>query len=163
LDDKMADIKRWGNPESYHAAWVERARIIAGFLDECHTVLDMGSGPQILRPLIKSAYVPVDVVSLCPDTVVIDLDSDWQPEQLPPADGVAMAGLLEHLQDPEAMIAKIATVGRVWAVSYMDGTKHSSHKLISLARLNRAFATAGMRVTNEAKWNRQAIYRLERD
>lgn len=158
----MIDVARWGQPSSYSARWIQRAIIISEYLKDCEHVLDLGAGTQILKPLIKSRYTPVDAVSLGPDTILIDFDSNWSASMLPQCDGIAIAGLLEHLADPLDFISRLAPVGDVWAVSYMDSRHHTSHKLITLKRLEKAFNEAGLRVDQRKDWRRQAVYRLVR-
>jgi hypothetical protein len=158
----MADIERWSKPASYHADWLERAKIIARHLHGCASVLDLGAGTQMLRPLLPGVrYVPVDVVSLGPDTIRVDFDRPWDAGMLPQADGVAIAGLLEHIADPLGTIARLRGIGRVWAVSYMDSRRHR-HALVPLEALEQAFSDAGMRVDKVTQWRGQNVYRLER-
>lgn len=156
----MADVERWGKRESYLPDWLTRAKIIAGFLEDCETVADLGAGTQMLRPLVRG-YVPVDVVSLGPDTVQVDFDKPWSKEDIPSCEGLAIAGLLEHVRDPLGLIRGLSGLGRVWAVSYMDSRYHR-HDLVPLDELTKAFKDAGMVVTRTADWARQKVYRLER-
>ena len=151
----MPDLTRWGNPQSYLPRWVERASIVGAYLSECHSVLDIGAGTQSLKGYVKGEYIPVDCVALSSETIILDLDSDWQASMLPYADGVAMAGVLEHVKDPLAVIRKMAPIGTVWAVSYMDSTKHTSHKLLPMKIIEKTFNEAGM-------WRNQKVYRLIR-
>lgn len=157
----MADIPRWSNPDSYSPVWVERTRIIAGFLRDCESVCDLGAGTQALRPLVRG-YIPVDMVSLGPDTVVVNFDEPWSASDIPNADGYAMAGLLEHLNDPLGLIAKIAPLGRVWAVSYMERRTLHGRALLPINALEKAFSGAGMRIASTATWKGQKVYRLVR-
>lgn len=155
----MADTERWGNPRSYLPEWIGRAHIIARYLHGCDPVLDLGAGTQSLRPLVKARYIPADVVSLGPDTLTIDFDGQWSADDLPAVEGVAIAGLLEHVKDPLGVIRKLRGVGKVWAVSYMDSTRHR-HKLVTLRELEQAFADAGKTVQAVERWNGQNVYRL---
>lgn len=155
----MPDLKRWADRKSYLPWWEERAAIIGGYLADCESVLDMGAGTQTLRRHVKG-YIPLDCVAMTTDTVVLNLDSDWR--DLPEADGVAMAGLLEHVSDPVAVIRRVAPVGRVWAVSYMDSRRHQGHKLLTLEQLESEFAAAGMCVDQACWWRAQRVYRLVR-
>lgn len=157
----MADIPRWGNPENYAPSWADRGRIIARYLAGCRRVADFGAGTHALQPLLRAEYVPVDVVSLKPGTVVVDLDGEWQPELLPECDGIAVAGLLEHLRDPARFLWQIAGMGSVWAVSYMDAAKHR-HPLLSASELESCFRAAGMIITEQTRWRHQNVYRLAR-
>lgn len=154
----MPDLKRWADRKSYLPWWEERAAIIGGYLADCESVLDMGAGTQTLRQHVKG-YIPLDCVAMTTDTVVLNLDSDWR--DLPEADGVAMAGLLEHVSDPVAVIRRVK-VGRVWAVSYMDSRRHQGHKLLTLEQLESEFAAAGMCVDQSCDWMGQRVYRLVR-
>lgn len=158
----MADIERWGNPASYSPVWTERARIIARYLKDCGSVVDLGAGTQALRPLIAGHYIPVDMVSLGPDTVAVNFDEPWSADQIPVAEGYAMAGLLEHVREPLALIERIAHLGRVWAVSYMDRETLHSKPLLKIKALELAFTKAGMRIDASTVWKGQKVYRLIR-
>lgn len=158
----MPDLARWGDPRNYLTRWVGRASIIGGYLSECHSVLDIGAGTQSLREYVSGKYIPVDCVNLSKETILLDLDSDWEETCLPDSDGVAMAGVLEHVKDPISVIRKLSPIGKVWAVSYMDSRKHTSHNLIPLKRLEAAFNAAGMRVDKHTNWRHQRVYRLVR-
>lgn len=104
----------------------------------------------------------MDAVSLGPDTVLIDFDMPWSVSDLPQCDGLAIAGLLEHVEDPLALVRKLRGVGEVWAVSYMDSEIHTDKPLVSLERLEAAFGDAGMSVTDSVWWRHQKVYRLIR-
>lgn len=157
----MSDLSRWSKLSSYLPDWSQRSAIIASYLIGCNTIIDLGAGNQVLKPYIKASYIPVDFVSLYPDTIIIDFDSDWEIKSLPKADGIAIAGLLEHIKDPLAFIEKINSIGDVWAVSYMDSAKHR-HSLISLTTLEQSFHEAGMKIDQVKRWNNQNVYRLIR-
>lgn len=158
----MPDLARWSSPESYLPNWIERSAIVGGYLSGCGSVLDMGAGTQTLRQFVTGRYIPLDCVSLSDDAMLVDLDSEWSASDLPEAEGVAMAGLLEHVSDPVAVIRRVAPVGRVWAVSYMDSRRHQGHKLLTLEQLEAEFASAGMRVDQSCDWMGQRVYRLVR-
>jgi hypothetical protein len=158
----MADLTRWGNVASYLPEWVGRAQIVGSYLSGCLSVLDVGAGTQTLKRFVRGRYIPVDCVKLTPDVITLDLDSDWTATDLPASDGVAMVGVLEHTKNPVSVIAKMAPIGSVWAVSYMDSKRHKNHKLISLGELEIEFARAGFDVEQSKMWNGQKVYRLVR-
>jgi hypothetical protein len=155
-------LARWSVVENYSPRWSGRASIIARFLNDCATVSDLGAGTQVLRHYIKGKYSPVDFVSLWPDTTIIDFDAAWSIDDLPKSEGLAMAGLLEHLKDPIDTIHRLAPVGKVWAVSYMDRRSHSERGLVSLKTLEQTFHKAGFRVDAVDWWRNQKVYRLIR-
>lgn len=157
----MADIARWSDPKSYSGQWLQRAEIIAGYLSECQSVLDLGAGPQILKPLVKG-YVPVDVVNLGQDTIQIDFDSEWNIQALPNTEGIAISGLLEHIADPLGLINKISGLGQVWAVSYMDKKKHRHQHLVTIEQLEQSFSDAGLKIAKQTVWRNQNVYKLIR-
>lgn len=158
----MPDLERWADVRSYLPFWVGRAEIIGEYLAGCDPVLDIGAGTQTLRRFVTGRYVPIDCVRLSDEAILMDLDSNWSAGDLPQADGVAMAGLLEHVGDPLEVIRRMAPVGRVWAVSYMDSQRHQGHRLVTLDRLESAFSEAGMRVERSCWWQAQKVYRLVR-
>lgn len=157
----MADIERWSKSKSYLAEWQGRAKIIAEYLKECNSVIDMGAGSQMLKPFIKGEYIPVDVVKIKHDTILIDFDTDWDIDILPKSDGIAIAGLLEHIKDPLGFIRKMQPTGKVWAVSYMDSRKHR-HNLVTLEQLENVFIDIGMVIKSKTTWQNQCVYKLVR-
>lgn len=159
----MPDLARWSNPESYFPSWSGRSAIVGSFLSDCRTVVDLGAGNQVLRQHISAKYYPVDCVALGPDTILIDFDGEWSIDQIPDCEGVAIAGLLEHIADPLGLIAKIAPIGQVWAVSYMDRDRQIDKSLLPLNKIEKAFQSAGFRIDDKAEWKRQRVYRLVRE
>lgn len=155
----MPDLSRWSDRNSYSPRWSGRASIVAGYLSDCQSVLDIGAGSQILKQYLACEYFPADCFG---DGILIDLDTDFSPDSFPPCDGVALAGVLEHIADPVKVIASLGSYGRVWAVSYMNRDKHSERGLISFKTLESAFKSAGLMIANTTMWRHQKVYKLVR-
>lgn len=158
----MPDIARWSDLKNYSTRWHSRSQIAGSYLKDCQSVLDIGAGNQSLSSYVKGKYYPVDCVQIYPDTIILDLDTDFDVSTLPISDGVALIGVLEHVNDPLETFAKLSKLGHTWAISYMDKEKHPHINLISLKRLQMAFKEHEFNIVDKELWRNQMIYKLER-
>lgn len=124
--------------------------------------MDIGCGNQSLSTYFSGKYIPVDCVQLYPDTIIVDLDSDFDLSVLPDSDGLALIGVLEHVQEPLKVLNKLSSIGSTWAVSYMEATKHPHIKLIGIKQLEQAFIDAGFTIAEVQIWRNQKVYKLVR-
>ena len=157
----MPDLARWGRKDSYLPSWEARAKIAGRYLKDCASVLDIGAGAQSLRKYVKG-YVPADCVQFTPDTILLDLDSDFSVDSLPSCDGLALLGVLEHVANPAQVINTLSPIGKVWVVSYMDANHHKHKNLLPMKTLKACFASAGLRIDKQDEWLNQRIFRLVR-
>lgn len=158
----MPDIARWSNLNSYSARWHSRSQIAGSYLKDCQCLLDIGAGNQSLSSYFSGKYYPVDCVEIYPNTIILDLDTEFDVSVLPKTDGVALIGVLEHVTDPIQTFTKLSKIGNTWAVSYMDKAKHPHINLISLKRLQMLFAEHGFKIVDKQSWRNQMIYKLVR-
>lgn len=158
----MPDIQRWSDLKNYSTRWHSRSQIAGSYLKDCRSLLDIGSGNQSLSSYFNGKYIPVDCVQIYPETIVVDLDGDFDLSIFPETDAIALIGVLEHVADPLKTLSKLAPLGHTWVVSYMDKDKHERYNLISLKRLQIAFDDIGLRIVEKQEWRNQMIYKLIR-
>ena len=100
------DLARWRDLANFDAAWDERSRIIAGLIPDGSRVIEFGAGRRQLEADLgqRAAYIPADLVSRGPGTVICDLNHRPLPDlrwlQL---DGAVFAGVLEYVADVPAL------------------------------------------------------------
>jgi len=105
------------NPEPI---WDERNRLIANFIPEGSSVLDIGCGAQSLRRHLKAdcKYQPCDLIRSTPDVIVCDFNAGVLPAVSAAYDVVVCSGVFEYIRDPKRFLESVATYGRVVLISY---------------------------------------------
>jgi hypothetical protein len=108
---------RWQYVERFEASWRERVELMARYIPEGASVLDLGCGPMWLREYLKNCrYFPVDYVSRGEDTIVCDFNKYEFPEVY--ADVAFVSGCLEYVKDYAWFISEIAKYCNSCTVSY---------------------------------------------
>jgi hypothetical protein len=159
---------RWRDDQLLDAEWDTRTKLMIRDIAAGSRVIDVGAGRQVARAMLPSGseYVPVDIVSRSPDTIVCDLNQDKLPDLR--ADWVIASGVIEYVHDAAAFINWMSVVAPRIVMSYevADGeTKYyrrsqtwvndftSKHVLAILRQ-------QGLIVDDIATWRRQKIYWL---
>ena len=133
-------------------------------------VLDLGTGAPSLASLLPTKAPPLhgDSVARAPGFLVSALHRG----ELPPigsADLIAILGMMEHVEDPMALLTRLAGTGRPVALSYhaaddtgtLDRRQFGWVNHLTRAELEAAFAAAGFRC--KAHWavdGRQSLFHL---
>jgi len=101
--------------------WDERNRIIATFIPEASSVVDLGAGAQTLKCYLKSGceYQPCDIVKSSPDVIVCDFNSGIYPRLSRRYDYVVCSGVFEYIRDPSHFLSNIRQYGKRIILSYM--------------------------------------------
>lgn len=93
-------VARWSELDSFEAEWDSRSALIADLVAPGAHVLEFGAGRRRLEALLPTGctYVPSDIVSRGPGTLVVDLDARPLPSlsAIEP-DVVVFAGVFEYL------------------------------------------------------------------
>jgi hypothetical protein len=115
--------------------WDERNIIIARFISEGSSVLDLGAGAQTLRTHLKPGcvYQPCDVVQSSPDVLFCDFNRDIYPEPGRRFDVAVCSGLLEYVRKPRQFIPRIAALADRLLLTYNPIQPHES-KIERLAK-----------------------------
>lgn len=109
---RLSLIERWADPtKTYGHSNPGRAREVADKIIAfgIGSVLDIGCGDMKLGEFMKEAgiaYYPADVVSRCPECVVVDLNKDEVPRC--DAECAVMIGVNEYLDDPARVLKDIS-------------------------------------------------------
>ena len=72
-----ADISRWRNAEAFGDDWKERTLLIARLVPKGTRVIEFGAGKRNLESQLDRSctYIPSDLVSRGPGTLVLDLNA----------------------------------------------------------------------------------------
>lgn len=108
MRDRRSLHRRWRALTSDEAAgWRDRAALAAAALGEVRSVLDLGCGTMALRELLPAdvLYIPSDIVSRGPGTIVCDYNVQGVPQV--DTEAVACLGLLEYLYDPATLLGAL--------------------------------------------------------
>lgn len=133
-------------------------------------VVDVGAGSQVIRGLLAENcdYVPVDLVSRSPDTVVCDLNRDALPDLT--ADWLVGSGVVEYVFDVDRLLTWMASVAPRIVFSYEladDETRYYRRARswvndFTAGQMCALLSRHGLTVVDTAHWKRQTIYWLVR-
>lgn len=161
---------RWRRDQSLDVAWDDRAGLMVADVPAGSRVIDVGAGSQVIRGLLPGGcdYVPVDLVSRSPDTVVCDLNRDVLPGLT--ADWLVASGVLEYVFDVDRVVGWMVSAAPRIALSYETADDQTRYYRRARSWVNdytgeqmRALLTGhGLEVVKEAKWKLQTIYWLRR-
>lgn len=135
------DHGRWADADTFEN-WEERTKLMAALIPEEARVIEFGAGNRLLeRHLHPScSYVPSDLVSRGPDTIVLDLNTRPLPQLARNGfDVAACAGVLEYLADLPSFAHWLATQARSVVASY----ECSRSEPRTWARLTENYSRAG--------------------
>lgn len=171
IDGRKSLVRRWRALTDAEAhGWRSRAAIAASMLGKVQSVLDLGCGTMALREFLDPGviYIPSDIVSRCPGTIVCDYNKEEPPHV--EVEAVACLGLLEYLFEPGALLHALKQPRAV--VSYcpcdapspMQGRRsHGWVNDYSTETMCALFGQAGWNIVQHvAESSRQSIWLLER-
>jgi hypothetical protein len=109
-------------------SWDDRNIIIARFIPEGSSVIDLGSGAQSLKTHLKAGcrYQPCDVVRSSPDVIFCDFNRGIYPAPPEVFDFVVVSGCLEYVRKPKTFIQRVSAYGRTLLLSYNPRMKNES-------------------------------------
>jgi hypothetical protein len=140
------DTARWADASSYDD-WEERTRIIASLVPPGTSVIEFGAGGRGLERYLDPScgYVPSDLVSRGPGTIVLDLNRRPLPDLTTHAFDVAIfAGVLEYIRDLPSFLEWLSRQSPGCIASYGCATSPRH----SLARLSETLRRVGSGWTN---------------
>ena len=115
------NVRRWKKvAREKEPLWDERNRIIATFIPEASSVVDLGAGAQTLKRYLKSGceYQPCDIVKSSPDMIVCDFNSGIYPSLSRRYDYVVCSGVFEYIRRPSEFLSGIRQYGKRVILSY---------------------------------------------
>ncbi len=167
------DIRRWERTAREPPSWDARNRVIAAFIPDGASVLDVGAGHGTLRSYLPPActYQPVDCVPSTDKTILADFNKDLIPAITCTYDVVVCSGILEYIADPAGFLRVVCGWGERVLISY--ATRESQPDIarrrangwfndMAQPELEQLFATLGLDTRQIAEWGSQAIYVLTR-
>jgi FkbM family methyltransferase len=115
---RTPDVERWAVPDAGPAASL-RAAAAADELVGHGSVLDLGAGAMLLRDRLDPGcrYLPVDLFRFAPDMAVMDLERTALAA-LGRHDAAALLALLEHLHEPQRLLAALAEIAGLVVLTY---------------------------------------------
>ncbi len=167
------DIGRWERTACEPPSWDERNRIIAAFIPDGASVLDVGAGHGTLRSYLASGctYQPMDCVPGTPKTILVEFNKGQIPALGRTYDVVVCSGILEYIDDPAGFLRAVSGWGERALISY--ATLESQPDIarrrtngwfndLTRAELEKLFAMLGLHARQIAEWGGQAIYDIAR-
>jgi hypothetical protein len=151
--------------------WTERNAAIAAHIRPGETVIDFGAGAQSLRGMLPEgcSYLAIDIDRRTPQTLFADANAGIFPE-IGTHDVLVLGGLLEHLEQPERLLAWARNVARRIIVTYetvspkrlsvLDRRAQGWRNDLQAHELHALFAAAGWHCRRLGAWRRQTIYEL---
>lgn len=100
-----------------NTTWDYRAELAAEWLREKQSVADIGCGLMTLKALLPSTtkYIPVDIASRSPDTIIVDLNKELLPSL--GVQSAAVLGVIEYIVDPSSLLSQLRQF-RTICISY---------------------------------------------
>jgi hypothetical protein len=157
------DLERWRLTAERTPPWDGRVAAIAARIPAGASIVDVGAGNMSLRQYVAaSRYVPIDCVPTCPETVLADFNRGEYPSFPERFDYAVISGVLEHVDDPEALLQSTVKWAQVLIFTYWIGNHtepdHRNH--LSREQLHDICARLGLRPVEVGTWTRQTIFEV---
>ena len=163
---------KWANETSLSSGWIGRTVLLASFIPDASSVLELGAGRRTLERYLPPAcsYVASDLVDRGPGTIVCDLNS--RPlVHFPPSTAVVFGGVLEYLIDPRTVLEHVAASADMVILSY--ATKDVFTSVVgrrsngwvndfSERQLEELFNDLGFTARAKTRWEGQLVCRFDR-
>lgn len=113
------DYERWSSHHSLQSSWDERTKIMAAFIPSGTSVIEFGSGAQVLQNFLPSdvRYQPYDLVARTPSTIVCDLNNCF-PDISGDSNIVVFSGVLEYIVNLPALFCWLRKSAKKVVFSY---------------------------------------------
>jgi pyruvyltransferase len=139
-----------------HMSWRERTKIVAGFIREGESVVDIGCGGQALKEYVGD-YVGCDRVG----DVDIKCDLNKGLPELPICDVAVMAGVLEYLDDVPKVIEWVKEYVDAIVFSYAIGGNRETNGWVNEYSEAEVLAMLGGEVEERTVWYGQVVARVK--
>jgi Methionine biosynthesis protein MetW len=152
--------------------WDGRNVLIAGFIPDGSSVLDLGCGPQTLRKHLKPGcrYQPCDIIKSSPDVILCDFNGGVYPAIKEHFDYVVCSGVFEYIRRPKEFLEKNSTYATTMILTFNPLLPNQSklHRLsvnwinhLTKVELENMFRKAGLKSTAlHIKEDGETIYSL---
>ncbi len=167
------DILRWERTAREPPSWDARNRLIASFIPDGASVLDVGAGHGTLRSYLAPGctYQPMDCVPSTEQTILVDFNRGKVPVLTRAYDVVVCSGILEYIDDPAVFLRTVGGWGKRVLISYatLDNQPDIARRRangwfndLRRIELERLFTTTNFQTRQIAEWGGQAIYEITR-
>jgi len=170
-----SDVRRWSKPESLHASWDARTKVLASFVRPGQSVLEFGAGRRVLERHLPpgTSYTPSDLVDRGPGTIVCDLNAAQLPP-FPPHDVCVFSGVLEYVNDLPRLLAHLHGVCGAIVASYAPRAETGAAQILERRRqgwvndytveeLVAVFAASGFRCSLSRAQGSQQLFSFVRE
>jgi hypothetical protein len=108
------DKRRWATVSQEIPPWDDRNCLIATFIPDGSSVVDLGCGAQTMRRHLKPGctYQPCDVIQSSPDVIHCNFNSGVYPVLPMKYDYVICSGVFEYMREPARFVSEIRQYGR---------------------------------------------------
>lgn len=120
-------LTRWGKEKNLYSDWDERTILMSQFIPKNSSVLEFGAARLVLKKHLPKgcSYMPSDIVSRSPDTIVFDLNKD-NSSQFEKYDVIFFSGVLEYVNDVKKLIKGLSLKTSKFVVSYAPLENYSN-------------------------------------
>lgn len=109
--------KEWREIEYFDETWKERLKLMAKYIPEDVTIMDLGCGLMWLKEFIQcKAYYPVDYKKRNEETIVCDFNKQEFPNIK--SDYIFIAGCMEYVKNATWFVNKISLHSDNCVMSY---------------------------------------------
>jgi hypothetical protein len=174
-DARGTDVERWRNPASHYEAWQQRGKLLAGFVRPGERVFEFGAGRSVLPAELPAGcrYVGSDAAPLKAGVVTFDLNAPTLV-RIQGHDVAVFSGVLEYVHDLGRLTAFLSSDFRSVVCSYAamgDGSPEEIGRRrysgwvndVTVAEFCALFQRAGYRLTQQAEWSGQTLFRWDRN
>ena len=160
--------ERWKNEDSLKSSWDVRTKLIARLIEPNQSVLEFGSGRQVLKDHLPEGctYTPTDIVDRAGGNIVCDLNG---PElvKFEKHNVAVFGGVLEYINDVPRLIAHVSDCDMIIA-SYAKAPDEANRSRAfegwvndySHAELIKIFRKYGYECKLLTTWKFQSIYKF---
>jgi hypothetical protein len=171
----FSDIKRWSNIANFSPDWETRTALIAELILPDSKVLEFGCGRMKLVKYLPlgCTYIPSDIISRGPGTLVCDLNARHLPT-FPTVDVIVFSGVLEYINDVPRLISRLKNSCSTIIASYALATNRGVFDIMQRRNVGwvnsyneedliQIFQRNGFSSVKRTLWQDQAIFKVEFD
>lgn len=165
------DIKRWSNITNFDTQWDERTRMMAAMVPPGASVLEFGSGREVLGGMLPEGcyYQPSDIVARSERTLVCNLNESF-PALDRKWDYIVFSGVLEYIHDLPGLLKQVRANCHQCLLSYAptDQLQCMTTRMQSgwvnhftSQEIAQMLREAGFEEIGQKRWQFQTIYHLK--
>lgn len=166
--EKKSDFDRWKKNDQLFIDWDARTLILGSFILPNANILEFGAGNMVLKNNLKNmqSYTPSDIIKRHTDTLVCDLNADFEID-FTSFDTVVFSGVLEYVYNVDKIFDKLSTNINQIVISYCcsdvelaSRTKNGWLSDLKKSQLENIFTKYNYEIKNHQIWRNQSLYNL---